>query len=162
MRARRAVRIFRRHGIVYPWRTYYAAKRAGLGLALAAAVLDKESGGGHNVFGHDPVKCGPVGGAVTKDRYLAYKKNRPSCGMQGVGPVQLTYYTLQDWADAKGGCWRPYVNMLVGFSHLRMLIHKYGDADGIRRYNGLGPAAEAYSRWVRDRAAVWRQRLRAS
>lgn len=74
-------------------------------------MLMKESGGGRNVYGHDAVQCGPVGGTVTEDNYREYLRNRAQCGSQGVGPTQLTYYTLQDRADQLGGCWRPEINI---------------------------------------------------
>ena len=70
------------------------------------------------MFGHDP---GIFHGAgeVTKRKYLHYKQLRGSHGqggMQGVGPAQLTYYTIQDRADKLGGCWRPGINIAVGLA----------------------------------------------
>src|ERR687894_390055 len=103
-------------GILAPRMVVEEAKRAGLRLDYACAMLQKESGGGSNVFGHDPTIF--VGaGKVTKAKYLDYKRRRVASGnrlMQGVGPTQLTYYTLQDRADAQGGCWKPRINMRVG------------------------------------------------
>src|SRR4051794_39888469 len=107
-------------GIVAPRTVVAEARRAGLRLPIACAMLEKETGGGHNVFGHDPtIFVG--GGEVTEARYREYKRRRVASGnrlMQGVGPCQLTYYTLQDEADAQGGCWRTEINMRVGFRHL--------------------------------------------
>jgi hypothetical protein len=40
-------------GIVAPTTTIAEAARAGLPLALACALVEKESGGGCNVVGHD-------------------------------------------------------------------------------------------------------------
>lgn len=51
-------------GIVNPIWTSMAAKKAGLRLYLACALLEKESGGGRNVFGHDRVA---TGGCYLKD-----------------------------------------------------------------------------------------------
>ena len=34
----------------------------------------------------------------------------------------------------------------MGFRHLATLVERYGRAEGARRYNGTGAAAEAYSR----------------
>jgi peptidoglycan hydrolase-like protein with peptidoglycan-binding domain len=148
-------------GILAPRMVIEEAKRAGLRLDYACAMLQKESGGGSNVFGHDPTIF--IGaGTVTKAKYLDYKRRRVASGnrhMQGVGPTQLTYYTLQDRADAEGGCWKPRINMRVGFKHLADHIRAHGEADGARRYNGSGDAAVAYSKDLLARAAKWRQVL---
>jgi len=57
-------------GIVHPKVTIAEAQHAGLRLAVACAMLEKETAGGHNVFGHDPTIF--VGaGKVTKAKYLA-------------------------------------------------------------------------------------------
>ena len=137
------------------------AKRAGLRLPLACALLEKESGGGRNVFGHDPTIF--VGaGEVTRAKYAEYKRRRVASGnrmMQGVGPCQLTWWEFQDTADREGGCWRPEINMRVGFRHLAALIKAHGEADGARRYNGSGEAAEAYSRDLLAKARTWEARL---
>jgi uncharacterized protein YcbK (DUF882 family)/peptidoglycan hydrolase-like protein with peptidoglycan-binding domain len=134
------------------------AKRAGLPLELACALLEKESGGGANVYGHDPSIFSGAG-QVTRENYARYKKARIASGnrkMQGVGPCQLTWWEFQDQADAQGGCWRPRYNMRVGFLHLANLIKRYGESDGARRYNGSGSAAEAYSRDLLVKAAKWK------
>lgn len=55
----------------------------------------------------------------TEANYREYVRNRTQCGMQGVGPTQLTYYTFQDRADQLGGCWRPEINIRVGFESLQ-------------------------------------------
>jgi hypothetical protein len=145
-------------GILSPRMVVAEAKRAGLRLDYACAMLQKESNGGSNVFGHDPTIF--IGaGTVTKAKYLDYKRRRVSSGnklMQGVGPTQLTYWTLQDRADAQGGCWNPRINMRVGFKHLADHINRYGEADGARRYNGSGDAAVAYSKDLLAKAAKWR------
>ena len=150
-------------GIVNPNLTLEEAKIADLPIALACALLEQESGGGHNVYGHDPVaNPAPKGGKVTKDNYLnVYLPARKAgLGMQGVGPCQLTWYAYQDEADKIGGCWEPRWNMRVGFGHLASLIDAYGLVDGCRRYNGDGPAAVAYSASLRAKYDAWKQRLR--
>ena len=148
-------------GILNPRMVIAEAKRAGLRLDYACAMLQKESGGGSNVFGHDPTIFAGAG-PVTKAKYLDYKRRRVASGnkqMQGVGPTQLTYWTLQDRADAQGGCWNPRINMRVGFKHLADNIRAHGEADGARRYNGTGAAAEAYSKDLLAKAARWREVL---
>jgi hypothetical protein len=141
------------------------AAAAGLELAAAATLLEKESSGGDNVFGHDPVETGgnyEKGGKVTKEAYLKYKAHRDQFGAQGVGPTQLTFPPFQDRADARGGCFDFRVNCSVGFKILADLIKANGVHDGFRIYNG-GPkpsdAAESYANDAVKKLAVWRSRL---
>ncbi|MGH2762587.1 MAG: peptidoglycan-binding protein, partial [Thermoleophilaceae bacterium] len=161
MASPRLIERLKAHGILRPQATVEEARRAGLRVPLACALLEKESGGGRNVFGHDPTIF--VGaGDVTRAKYAEYKRQRVASGnrkMQGVGPCQLTWWEFQDAADREGGCWRPEINMRVGFRHLVALIKQHGEADGARRYNGSGPAAEAYSRDLLAKARVWESRL---
>ncbi len=144
-----------------PIRMLVAAHEAAIPPSLAASMLMQESGGGTNVFGHDPTIF--VGaGEVTKAKYLAYKTQRGTNGeggMQGVGPLQLTFFTLQDEADERGGCWKPYVNMLVGFEHLADNIRRAGMHEGVKAYNGSGDAAEKYANTVLPRADTFKQAL---
>lgn len=150
-----------RHGIRNPLAAYEEAVRTGLSLPLACALLDQESGGGTNVFGHDPTIC--VGwGSVTWLKYATYKARRRASGnrlMQGVGPCQLTWWSTQDEADREGGCWRPRFNMRVGFRHLVYSIRRYGEHAGIAAYNGSGPAAQHYADSVLARERIWKARL---
>ena len=127
------------------------ARRSGLPVALACAVLEKETGF-RNVFGHDavrnPVKS-PPGGllAVTEDNYRQYLGHRrQGLGNQGVGPMQLTSPSLQDRADQLGGCWQPGPNIRVGLEFLAGNIRRMGAA---RRGGGLqrlGPGRAALRR----------------
>lgn len=153
--------LMEKHGIKYPTWTQRAAREAGLPLSIACALLEQESGGGHNVFGHDPVRGDQIrGGKVTREKYRKYKRLRKAgYGMQGVGPMQLTWYEFQDRADRIGGCWKPYPNMKVGFSIAADLIKRKGRVRGLAAYNGSGFAAWRYSRQVRRRAKVWHRRL---
>src|SRR5918999_1403824 len=157
MAATTLIERLRSEGIVAPRIAIEEAKRAGLPLELACALLEKESGGGKNVYGHDP-SIFRGAGAVTRENYARYRKQRIASrnrSMQGVGPCQLTWWEFQDTADAQGGCWRPRINMRVGFLHLANLIKRYGESDGARRYNGSGAAAEAYSRDLLVKARRW-------
>jgi hypothetical protein len=138
------------------------ASAAGLDLACAAVLLEKESAGGRNVWGHDAVATGGIyvkGGEVTKAAYLAYKARRAELGAQGVGPCQLTWRGFQDRADDRGGCWDWHVNAAVGFETLSGLVRRHGERAGFRRYNGSGPAAERYADDAMARLATWRIRL---
>jgi len=136
----------RRYGVKEPDVALSAAREAGIPFYVGAAFLMQESGGGANVFGHD-ASIYSGAGKVTKDKYLRYRAQRKSTGkMQGVGPMQLTWYRFQDRADRIGGAWKPYSNMLVGFRHLAHLRAAHGNwHDAARDYNGSGPAAVAYA-----------------
>lgn len=120
------------------------AHRAGIPFPVLCAFLEHESSGGENVFGHDPMRCSDdlKGQRVTKRRYETYKVNRERCGMQGVGPMQLTFHTLQDGADALGGCWRPKINIRFAAALLASYRKETGGwHDAAKRYNG----SEAYA-----------------
>ena len=129
-------------------------------LSYALALVEKESGG-KNVYGHDPVRNpAQKGGRVTRTNYAAYKKARKAgLGMQGVGHTQLTWYAFQDQADALGGAWKPYPNMVVGFRHLKTLINAHGKEHGAAAYNGTGPAADAYGKDFVKRQESWHRRI---
>jgi hypothetical protein len=131
---------------------------AGLELAAAATLLEKESSGGFNIFGHDDVKTGGFyvkGGEVTEEAYQRYKAHRTQLGAQGVGPTQLTWPGFQDRADALGGCYQWNVNASVGFGILAGYIRAQGVYDAFRAYNG----ADKYAEDAVSRLAVWRSRL---
>ena len=143
------------------------AGRAGLPVALACAVLEKETGF-RNVFGHDavrnPIKS-PPGGllAVTEDNYRQYLAHRRrGLGNQGVGPMQLTSPSLQDRADQLGGCWKPGPNIRVGLEFLAGNIRRLGLRGGVVAYNGSGPAAQRYGDDVLAAARRWDARLRGA
>jgi hypothetical protein len=151
------VRVLRAHGVVNPVWTIQAAKKAKLPLAYACALLEKETGKGHNVFGHDPTIFAGAG-IVTKAKFLAYRAKRRASGnklMQGAGPCQLTWWATQDAADRLGGCWLPLANMTVGFTALAALIRRYGVQAGAARYNGSGPKAAAYGKDFAAKAKKW-------
>jgi hypothetical protein len=136
----------RKAGFRHALRIVLEAKGAGLPLSYALASIEMESFRGFNVFGHDPVRNPIKGGVVTKSRYLQYKQyRREGLGMQGVGPMQLTWWATQDHADKLGGCWKVKYNLRVGFRMLASLIHHKGVHNGVRAYNGSEIYAE---RWA--------------
>lgn len=162
----------RRLGIKIPVRMVMAARNAGLSIPLAASILIQESGGGSSLWGHDPTifiggydalhkhQWGPI---VTQQAYAEYKKQRGARGqggMQGVGPCQLTFWSVQDEADSLGGCWRPLPNMRVGFRHLAANIRRSGLVAGVAAYNGTGAAANQYAATVINRANLFAAQLR--
>lgn len=156
--ARRA----RRAGVPKGWASVVIYEQRGVkspgGRGLALAMVQTESGF-TNVYGHDPTIFRGAG-TVTRDNYHDYKQRRDHGGpgrggMQGVGPMQLTWYEYQDAADREGGAYMPAANIRTGLRVVRDLIHVHGFARGIARYNGTGPAATAYSATVRRRARAW-------
>lgn len=146
---------------------------------VLCAFLMQESNGGHNVYGHDVKMVGNVKipqpfwghGDVTEENYAAYKRERDVLltvagynyrRSQGVGPMQLTYWSIQDRADAAGGCWQPWVNIATG----ARIIREYYDAarkagktdaqawhEAARKYNG----SEAYAVQMDVRFATWKK-----
>jgi hypothetical protein len=140
-----------------------AAQLEGIDLAVAATVIQKESGG-RNVWGSDGVSTGGTyikGTVVTQASYLAYRTavQAGRIGRQGVGPAQCTSAGYQNSADSLGGCWLPIPNMRSGFRGIQALIRRYGVRGGFVHYNGSGPAAEAYANDAMAKYAVWQQRL---
>jgi hypothetical protein len=153
--------MLRAGGIVHPQYTNEQSDATRLSLAYCCAMLELETAGGNNEFGHDPGN--PIrGGQVTRSTYEAYRVYvargyRP----QGVGPCQLTDLALQDQADRLGGCWQVPVNMCVGFRFLAALIGAHGEEAGFAAYNGSGAAARLYGEHAMQLAGVWQQRINA-
>ena len=82
------------------------AALAGLELAAAATLLEKESSGGRNVFGRDAVETGGLlhqGGSRHEGVLPALPGAPAELGAQGVGPTQLTFPPFQDRADRPAG-----------------------------------------------------------
>lgn len=159
----RPAQIAAAHGLGFAEIAVQEGAAAGIPVALAFAMLEQESGG-RNVYGHDAVRNPAVkGGPVTKANYAAYKADRKrGLGMQGVGPLQLTWWATQDKADAMGGCWRPRINIRCGFQTLKADIDAHGEVAGIAAYNGSGPKAAQYSLAVRAKRDAWAAVLRAA
>lgn len=147
------------------------ARSVGLDIAYAAVLLQKESSGGRNIWGHDRVDTGGAyvkGAEVTADAYARYRDlvRRGLIGRQGVGPCQLTAADFQDQADRLGGCWKWEINCRVGFEVLRSHISRFGERDGFKAYNGgpgsVGrsvPAADVYAADAMVKLGEWRLRL---
>jgi hypothetical protein len=132
------------------------AERARIPYYVLCAFLEQESSGGKNVFGHDAMKCSAdiKGKHVTKRRYEEYKGRRSTCGMQGVGPMQLTFHTLQDEADAMGGCWKPRINIRYGAGLLADYLEQEGSWHAAaKRYNG----SEEYANRNDELRRKWRE-----
>lgn len=158
-RQRRIYRILGDHGKVI----FEEAKRAGLELALARALVEQESGN-KNIFGCD---LGPRTGppwcrqTVTRERVQALIRHVRSDGTSnGVGLTQLTSIGFIEQAERAGGAHVPRYQCRVGFQLLAGLIRQFGLFDGLGAYNG-GPAnpIASYAEEVLDKRAEWRNRL---
>ena len=76
-------------------------------------------------------------------------------GQQGVGPMQLTYYSYQDEADKLGGAWKPLPNMIIGFTVVAVNIRNDGLFLGVKHYNGTNAAAARYATSVLALEKKW-------
>lgn len=150
-------RTAKKHGANYSLRIIQQARKSGIPISLAFALIEQESGF-KNVFGHDPTIYQGAG-KVTKKKYLEYKAQRGHTHMQGVGPAQLTWWQYQDEADKRGGAWVPKHNISFAFDHLASLINSKGFKQGIAAYNGSGPAAEQYASSVLAKQKKWHEIL---
>ena len=149
--ARRANRAGARHSLRIVWE----ARRAGLPLSLALALVEQESAF-RNVVGHDPGGPHP-GAAVTRQ---VVKDILASPVSNGVGLTQLTYKPYIRKADRLGGAHRPKYQLRVGFQALADNVHRAGSLRaGIKAYNGTGPAADNYARRLLHRQKKWHQVL---
>jgi hypothetical protein len=116
------------------------ARRVGVELALALALVDKESTF-RNIFGCDgkrhrntPPWCHQP---VTRDRVQALIEFVDRGGdSNGVGLTQLTSIDLIRQAEAGGGAHTVEAQCRVGFGHLHGLIERHGERIGIGAYNG--------------------------
>lgn len=140
-----------------PIKAYRVSEKTGVPFWVICSFLEKETSGGMNVFGQDPTIFVRAG-KVTKEKYLAYKAERKRTGkMQGVGPMQLTWWEFQDRADAAGGCWNPYINILVA---TRILKEYRDNSDNwwevAKQYNG----SEEYANQMTPLFRKWRLAFR--
>ena len=137
-RDRQLAEWFKAAGFAHPFLTVAALRKADIKPQTAAALLTKESGGGRNVFGHDhgsnlPDRPPYSGHNVTETRA---RRLFDSPFSNGVGPTQLTSKGFVKIARQRGGEWRPFVNMTVGFEIVGGLIREHGVGRGAARYNG--------------------------
>jgi hypothetical protein len=139
-----------------------AARRAGLPLPLACALVEQESSF-RNVFGHDNVANPIKGGRVTRERFMKYRAFREQgLGANGVGVTQLTFPPFQDRADALGGCWKVRHQLRVGFEVLAEAIQHHGVRGGLAVYNAGSPTSPQglkYAGQVLVREAKWKAKL---
>ena len=155
--ARRA----KKHGAEHSLRIVWEARRAGIPISLAFAVVEQESGF-QNVFGHDHGGMYP-GLSVTKERVAGLiRALREHRGANGVGLTQLTWPPFVYAAERLGGAHLPKNQLRVGFGHLSDLIRHYGTRDGLAAYNAGGPhnrMGQHYARLVLDKRDKWHRFL---
>jgi len=134
-------------------------------------MLELESSGGRNVWGHDAVDTGGIytkGAEVDRATYLRYREERVAGRIrtQGVGPAQLTYWKFQDMADEMGGCWQVEINVRVGFGILAGYLKAgAGSTTGVRNalsiYNTGKPGDSPYAAKGLPLVERWREVLAA-
>jgi hypothetical protein len=157
-----AIRLLREGKNIRPEQTIEAALDEGIDLAVAATLLEKESSGGRNVWGHDAVDSRGIydkGAEVTEGVFRAYRDAVKAGRIRrlGVGPCQCTSAEFQDRADELGGCWDPVANMRSGFRGMQARIVRAGGNvhDAARSYNGREDYADDFVK----RLKVWKARL---
>ncbi len=131
---------------------------------VLAAVLEMETSGGRNIYGHDAGACMSFRHPwrdveVTKENYTnEYLPCIRAGGKRnGVGPMQLTWGPFQEEADARGGCWDPKVSTLLGAEILGGYLKVNSVRDSFSIYNtgksgSSGYATKAmplYEQWLR-------------
>lgn len=155
---KRALRL-KRAGVRRPLLVDREAKRAGLRLADACAMLQNETGiPQRNIFGCDhgatagrPPYCQE---AVTRARVVALLRSGKA---NGVGWTQLTYLPFVRRAEALGGAHRVRNQVRVGFEVLADNQKRFGRWGGFKAYNGAGQAAEDYADRAVRRADGWQR-----
>jgi hypothetical protein len=147
----------KRHRVRKPRVVIAEAERANLRLPDALAMLEQETGiPQRNIFGCD---YGP-GKAFCHERVTKGKVATLLAGplSNGIGWTQITYKPLIP-AALRSKMHRPRYQMRVGFGVLANNIRQYGQREGHARYNGSGPAAEAYGDHAVDLAHKWHRIL---
>lgn len=139
------------------WAARDAAVKHDVPLARLIAVAEAESGF-RNVWGHDSGKWREPG-EVTKLGVVRYFSVPAALRPNGAGVWQLTWPEYQDRAQAAGGLHDVYSQASVAATVLKGLPGSGSTAAGISRYNGSGPAAQAYGRRVHIREAHWQSVL---
>lgn len=137
-------------GIRYADVVIRECERNNVPVACVCVLMVKEAN--DNIYGHDLNSCMNFPGQrveVTRENYLEYLACVAAGGKRnGVGPLQLTYWSLQDEADRRGGCYLPEISIQVGVEHFASLLRSSTTATeaaesgkpiewvAFRRYNG--------------------------
>ena len=130
-----------------------------MGLALARALVEQESGG-KNIFGADSGsilahRLVDAQGVSDLLRFVSYGGPSNGCGL-----TQLTYVPLIKEAEAMGGAHLPRYQLRAGFRLLRQYMAEYPLKRAIGSYNS-GPADPniVYADSVLTLRDGWRRRL---
>lgn len=167
-----------------------AVRRAGVSYALGCAVIEGESGGA-NIYGHDVggalstkgrsvTVCGktypPESSIPVTPENAGIFLIMIGAGAKsnGMGPAQLTY--AGELPDGRSGGefrlaleegylpWVPVDNMAYCLGRmLKPLIERYGDREGLARYNGgndLEPRHWQYADRALARLNTWQARFK--
>lgn len=153
---------FKRNGFRHPYLMVEALRRERIKPQTAAALLEKESDKGRNIFGCDFGGSERIGRLpychddVTELRARALRESGFS---NGVGPTQLTFKGYIDMARRAGGEWRPFINMRIGFRIFKNLARTHGSIwEAAKAYNGANTYADDFVN-KRDK---WTRTLRAA
>ncbi|MGO2751783.1 MAG: hypothetical protein ACTIA6_17165 [Pseudoclavibacter sp.] len=160
----RAVDIIAAHGVQNADAIVRAVVSVGLEVAIAAAIIQKESNGA-NIYGHDlgglfsSAALGkPPGNAVTEANFRTFTA-RVAAGetSNGVGPAQITWPGYFPQAAREGfKLWLPEDNIRFGLRLFASHLRGSGDiVEAGRAYNG----ARQYGVDLAIMVTGWRNRL---
>ncbi|WP_371031282.1 hypothetical protein [Pseudoclavibacter sp. JSM 162008] len=160
----RAVDIIAAHGVQNADAIVRAAVAVGLEVAIAAAIIEKESNGA-NIYGHDrggvfsSIGLGkPADNRVTEDNFRDFRRRIASGETSnGVGPAQITWPGYFPQAERQGvRLWVAEDNIRFGLTIFAGHLRGSGDlvAAG-HAYNG----ARQYGVDLANMVARWRERL---
>jgi soluble lytic murein transglycosylase-like protein len=142
----------KRAGANYNLRIILEARRAGLPISLAFAVVEQESGF-KNIFGCDkggPFCHHPVSRTLVQQLLAHVRAGGTS---NGVGLTQLTWIGYLNMAERRGGAHIPKNQLSVGFEALAAHIAAHGTQGGLAAYNA------GYAREVLEKQARWHKIL---
>lgn len=161
----RAVDIIASQGVQNADAIVRAAVAVGLEVAIAAAIIQKESNGA-NVYGHDrggvfsnAALGKPPGNVVTEQNFAEFRRriDRPGAISNGVGPAQITWDGYFPQAEREGfKLWLAEDNIRFGLRLFASHLRGSGDiVEAGRAYNG----ARQYGVDLADMVGAWRNRL---
>jgi hypothetical protein len=142
-------------------RTVIEARRNGLAISEACALIEHESGW-RNIMGCD--KGGPYcHQRVTKAKVLHLVRHVLNGGTSnGVGHGQLTWIGYIQEANRDGGAWVPRVNIATALKIMGGHKRRHGWKRGLAVYNAGHPSSlhgQAYARRVDALKKTWHNRL---
>jgi hypothetical protein len=148
-------------GASYSLRIILEARRAGLPISLAFAIVDQESAF-RNIFGCDKgvLFCHQP---VTHERVLKLIEDVQQGHMSnGVGLTQLTWIGFIKAAERLGGAHIVKNQLRIGFEVLAQNIDAFGIGGGLAAYNAGDPHSAKgirYAREVRAKQDKWHKVL---